>query len=62
MPLAYSKNKIHIYNWVANNKEKSKAIVSKYQKRRYAYEKQTKIFRNILFEVGGFAPLRPPFL
>ena len=50
MPLAYSKNKVHIYKWVENNKEKSKQIVSKYQKKRYIYLKQTNIFRNILID------------
>ena len=50
MPLAYSKNKVHIYKWVENNKEKSKQIVSKYQKKRYIYLKKTNIFRNILID------------
>ena len=50
MPLAYSKNKVHIYKWVENNREKHNAIVLKHHKRKYQYDKQTKIFRNILID------------
>jgi hypothetical protein len=31
MPLAYSQNKIHIYNWRAKNKEHYNALQKKYQ-------------------------------
>jgi len=47
MPLPYAQNKVHIYKWVEKNREKHNAIVSKYQKKRYIYLKQTKIFRDM---------------
>jgi len=47
MPLSYAQNKVHIYKWVANNREKHNANNSKSQKKRHIYLKQTKIFRNM---------------
>ena len=39
MPFAYSKNKVHIYKWVENNREKHNEIVLKSTRRRRLYEK-----------------------
>ena len=50
MPLTYSKNKVHIYKWVENNREKHNATVLKYKRRRKLFEEETKIFRNILID------------
>ena len=50
MPLPYAQNKVHIYKWVQTTKKEAKQIVSKYHKRKYQYDKQTKIFRNILID------------
>jgi len=50
MPVAFSKNKVHIYAWVEKNRKRHNEIVSKYKRSRKLYEEQKKIFRNILFD------------
>ena len=50
MPLPYAKNKIHIYKWRANNKEKNNEICKISQRKYDAWKRETKIFRNILID------------
>ena len=50
MPLAYSKNKVHIYKWIENNREKYNAKCKIRQRKYDAWKKETKIFRNILID------------
>jgi len=62
MPLTYEKNKQHIYNWIANNKEKvnvnrmnsyynNKEKILRRQKELYYYKKELEIYRLILLEL-----------
>jgi hypothetical protein len=48
MGLSYEKNKIHIYKWRENNKEKKKELDRKHQMNRYNWIQETKRLRNIL--------------
>ena len=50
MPLTYSKNKVHIYKWRQNNKEKHNEMSKIYQRKYDAWKRETKIFRNILID------------
>jgi|LakMenE18May11ns_1017448.scaffolds.fasta_scaffold7564143_1 hypothetical protein len=50
MPLAYSKNKVHIYKWVENNRDQHNEICKKYQRKYDAWKRETKKFRNILID------------
>ena len=50
MPLAYSKNKVHIYKWVHNNREKNNEICKRSQRKYDAWKRETKRFRNILLQ------------
>ena len=57
MPVSYDKNKIHIYNWVENNRDKLYAIQKNYytrnaekKKGQYQYKKEALRLRNIFID------------
>ena len=50
MPLAYTFNKKHIYRWRENNVERRREINKLSMRRKYAWNKISKEFLNILFE------------
>lgn len=49
MGQSYALNKIHIYNYRANNRDKINEYHRKLRQKYRDYEKICKIFRNILF-------------
>ena len=48
MPPTYKQNKVHIYKWVANNREKARAINYKACKKRCEWLKIQRVFLKIL--------------
>ena len=50
MGQSYEKNKIHIMNWRAKNKEKFNKICLKSRMKSYNWKKVSKEFRNILID------------
>ena len=51
MPLTYSQNKVHIYNWVAKNKSKNRTINSKAVDKYQNWKKIQKIYFHILLDI-----------
>jgi hypothetical protein len=47
MGQSYEKNKVHIYKWRENNKERSKEIMRKYANKNYKFIKETIRLRKI---------------
>jgi len=51
MPLPYAQNKVHIYKWMNNNRERYNELCKIRNKRRRTYQSQAKIFRLILIDL-----------
>jgi hypothetical protein len=47
MGLTYEKNKVHIYKWRENNRERNNAIMRKYANKTYQYVKEANRLRKI---------------
>ena len=54
MPPTYQQNKAHIYNWREHNRDRYREIARLSEKKRYAYKKVCREFRNIL--IDDFCP------
>jgi hypothetical protein len=49
MPLSYLQNKVHIYKWRDDNREKYNEVNKKFVRRGRAWKKEQLIFLRILF-------------
>jgi hypothetical protein len=50
MPLKYSQNKIHIYNWRENNPDHYKLVKKLWKRKNDAWIRIQKIYLNILLD------------
>jgi len=48
----YAQNKVHIYKWMHNNRERYNELCNIRKKRYRMYQSQAKIFRSILIDLS----------
>jgi hypothetical protein len=48
MPPTYKQNKVHIYKWREQNRERKKELDRIHQRKRYFWKVESKIYLNIL--------------